>query len=168
MARTPSELLSELFRAGAATEYDKLKEAADRRDQTLASHGLSDSTTRARVTTQLFVDSYEGILNYVLDQLNIPAESIGIRTQDDADALLRMFEHDADATRTRFRMKRDNRLATVRSTWTPEDEYDRMTANSKARAAASLKLHLAATLSPEAKAREAEWKGLAIVVDNRI
>jgi|GEM_PF-6201427 len=168
MARTPAELLADLFKAGASTEYDKLKDAADRKDENLASRGLSDSTIRAQVTTQMFVDSYERILDYVVEQLNIPAESIGIRTQDDADDLARRFEAEAEAARARWRLKRDNRLARLGAQWKAGDEYSDKTANLKARASAMLNLRLTANRSPEAKALEETWQRVHLVVESQI
>src|SRR3954471_19153471 len=113
MARTYQELLSDLFRAGATVEYDKLKEAVARKTENLASRGLMQSTVRTQVVTQMVVDCYEAALNYVASQLQIPAESIGIRTQDDADDLLRHFDGEAEAMRSRFELKRNKMLADV-------------------------------------------------------
>jgi len=168
MGRTALELLGDLFKTGASDEYKKLRAALVEKNESLEYRGFSDSNVRARVITQMFVDCYEAVLVYIVGQLEIPAEAIGVRTQDDAEMFLNDFESDAEALRNRFELKRDKQLATLGVDWRRTDDYERKTTHLKDKAKADVSLHLTATLKPEAKAREDAWKRLHQVVDGQM
>ena len=88
MARPYQELLTDLFRSAASVAFDKLKAEVDRRTESFHARGIEQSSIRAEITTQLVIDAYENVLHDVQSQLEIPAESIGIRTKNNAEDFL--------------------------------------------------------------------------------
>lgn len=168
MARTFQELVSDLFKAGATKEYDELLKAVTEKNRYFDENDLSQSLVRARVVSQMVVDCYGRVLSYVVNQLEIPAESIGIRTQDETAEFLKKLEIEAENVRARFAQKRNNMLANLAIRWQEKDEYDLNTLHLKARAVESVKLHVTATQSSAAKAQEQTWRKLHHVVDSQM
>jgi hypothetical protein len=166
MARTFQNLVLDLFRSAATASYDTLKAEVERRDESFHARGV-EKNTRAEIITQLVIDAYESVLLDVQNQLDIPAESIGTRTQDDAEDLLAVFLSEAEAVRTRFALKWERFLAGAQGAF--KDEYELRTLHIRDKTLKEVRLHVAAVLQmPSAKELDDTWQRLVRVVEGKM
>jgi len=168
MGRTASELLKDLFDVGTQAETDRLRDILRRQDEKLAEQDFAESIIRAEATTQLFIEAFRRVLVYVREQLEIPADAIGIRTKADGSELLALFASEADGVRRRLKHARNKSLLNLHVKWRNGDDYDRRTANLLTRATANLSDHVDSLVGGiQGQQRETAelWKRIVRVVE---